>query len=646
MNLPALGLLALAVSGGFVTPSVPEPRAGAASESETLLVELRTDGRALDAAAVERSREMFVAALRASGAGRIGRTYVHLPYVTVVAPKAGGMEALAALPGVRRVHPRTFHRPLTDTEGLALIRQPAAVARGVTGEGTAVAVIDTGADYTHADLGGCVAPGDDCRVAVAEDVTDEDDGLPDGFMRHGTNVASIVAAVAPKTRLLVFDAFIGAENMAPDDAILAGLDRTLALKDTYNVVAVNISIGGRDWPHYCPDSPLAAGVQAVRAAGISVVAGSGNGGSHQSLTSPACIPGVVSVGNVYAGDVGRQAKARCTDEWTGEDLISCSSNASAVLALLAPGGVISAGGVTLSGTSQAGPHVAGAIALLRSETPQQPLDEFESRLLVSGKPVVDERNQVTYPRLDIDAALDASPDVQGPDGSLVINGGRAWTRPGTTLGIGVAAQDSSGAVTMCVTEEGTCDAFVPLVGTLNREVPEGVEEIRLNAWFKDRWSNLSGPFTARIGVDGVKPTDAKVTVQVRGTTVLLTGKGASDDLSGLEGFLVTEGEGSAPREGCLYAVNVAFGIGADTVARIEDLAPGSRHYFRYCTTDGAGNISPGVAVTVDIPVDARADDGGSAGDDAPDTKGCGCSGSTTGLLALAALGLRRRRFLR
>jgi subtilisin family serine protease len=434
--------------------------------------------------------------------------------------------------------------------------------------------------------------------------------------------------------------------MAPDDAVLAGLDRAIELKDDYNVVAVNISIGARDWPHYCPDSPLAAGVQAAREAGLSVVAGAGNNGSHQSMTSPACIPGVLSVGNVYASDVGRQPKARCTDEWSVPDLISCSSNASPVLALLAPGGVVTAGGVTMSGTSQAGPHVAGAIALLRSETPDQPLDELESRLLVSGKLLIDPRNDATFPRLDIEAALDASPDTEGPEGELTINGGSAWTRPGATLGIGVRASDPSGAVTMCFSETTSCDTFVPVVSTLNRDVPEGVDELRYGLWLKDRWSNLSGPLTARIGVDGVPPTEPTVSVRMRGTTAILTGKGATDALSGLDGFTVTEGDGEAPPEGCLYALGVGYGSGTETVARIEDLAPGSRHSFRYCAIDRAGNRSLGVVVTVDVDPNARPDAAGSAGDDATGTSGCGCSGASTGLLALAGLGLRRRRVTR
>ncbi|MFM2153622.1 MAG: hypothetical protein RL199_2057, partial [Pseudomonadota bacterium] len=93
----------------------------------------------------------------------------------------------------------------------------------------------------------------------------------------------------------------------------------------------------------------------------------------------------------------------------------------------------------------------------------------------------------------------------------------------------------------------------------------------------------------------------------------------------------------------LYALTAAYGSGTSTVARIEDLTPGSRHYFRYCTNDLAGNHSAGVTVMVDVDPDARPDGVGSAGDDASGETGCGCSGASTGLLSLVGLGLRRRR---
>jgi hypothetical protein len=61
-----------------------------------------------------------------------------------------------------------------------------------------------GADYAHPDLGACPYPGapEPCRVAFARDFTPADDGLTDSS-GHGTNVASIIAKVAPGVKILV-----------------------------------------------------------------------------------------------------------------------------------------------------------------------------------------------------------------------------------------------------------------------------------------------------------------------------------------------------------------------------------------------------------------------------------------------------------
>ena len=79
--------------------------------------------------------------------------------------------------------------------------------------------------------------------------------------------------------------------------------------------------------------------------------------------------------------------------------------------MLAPGAHISAAGTTLSGTSQAAPHVSGALAVLRSAFPADSLDDTLSRLQNMGVPVTDRRNNITKPRLNFDADEDRLGDI-------------------------------------------------------------------------------------------------------------------------------------------------------------------------------------------------------------------------------------------
>ena len=313
-----------------------------------------------------------------------------------------------------------------DAESLALIRASAAQQAGVVGTGVTVAVVDSGIDRAHPDLADAVAgehcfvPPSGCPNRAAEQ---DGPGSAQDDHGHGTHVAGIVTAngtaapigVAPAARIVAVKVLDAANRFAGTSQVLSGLDWIAASRPDVRVV--NLSLGTDQlFTGTCDEanattSAFASVVAVLRARGVLVVASAMNAGSPTSLALPACVGGVVAVGAVYDTALGSLSSSVCTDPATAPDRVACFSNSSPALDLLAPGvRVLSArlgGGASEStGTSQAAPHVSGAAALLLQAAPALMPDGVEGVLEASGSPVLDERNGIVTPRIDVASALD------------------------------------------------------------------------------------------------------------------------------------------------------------------------------------------------------------------------------------------------
>ncbi|WP_162008638.1 S8 family peptidase [Thermochromatium tepidum] len=327
--------------------------------------------------------------------------YSHLPLNVLRVRSLQALEALRHDPRVKAVH-EVGVKSLQLNQSLPLIEQPTAYGLGATGSGTTVAVLDTGVDYTRSAFGSCTAPGGSCKVVYALDFPTDDGSRDDDG--HGTNVAGIVLGVAPQARIAALDVF-GAGGTALDSDILAALNWSIANRATYNIVAVNLSLGGdQKYTAPCSGSSYEAAFSSLRSAGIFIAVASGNEGYTDGLSSPACVPGAVSVGAVYDSNVGGITWSGCTDTVTSADKVTCFSNSASFISLLAPGALIEAAGLEQGGTSQASPHVAGAAAALKSLCSPATPNDILSALQVSGKSVTDWRNGITKPRIDVAAA--------------------------------------------------------------------------------------------------------------------------------------------------------------------------------------------------------------------------------------------------
>ena len=320
----------------------------------------------------------------------------------------------------------------TLTESVPLIGGPVAWSEGATGAGWTVAVLDTGVDKTHPFLAGkaiseacyssnatglstTVCPGG----ATSSTAPGSGMNCPYASCLHGTHVAGIatgkgavfsgVAKDASLVAVQVFSYFPASNDIAAwTSDVNLGLQRVYALKDTFRIASVNLSLGGGRYSDAAScdaaNSSTKAAIDQLRSVNIATVIASGNNAFTDSLASPACISSAVSVGSTNDGSgSGIDGPA---------DAVSSFSNSASFLSLLAPGSVINSsvpGGLfaNLQGTSMATPHVAGAWAVLRSAVPATlTVSQVLSALQTTGVSIADYRPPfVVKPRIKLDAAL-------------------------------------------------------------------------------------------------------------------------------------------------------------------------------------------------------------------------------------------------
>jgi hypothetical protein len=585
--------------------------------SDVLLVHLRTEdlprlpARDLDAEARREQLTQRIDALALVVDGLLAtmpagvevvHTYASLPMLAVVVRDEDAQDALAMHPAVARLTEEPVEQ-LLDAASLDLIGQPAVAAAGFVGAGTSVAVLDTGAIYGRADFGNCTAVGTpaSCRVVYAADFAAED-GQQDAN-GHGTNVGAIVANTAPGTDILALDVFTGGAGYGSD--ILAALDWVVVNQPTYAIAAVNMSLGSGRYTSACQNH-YASAIATVRAAGVSVVVASGNDGYTDAIASPACHADALAVGAVYDAPRGPIGYSACSDMSPLADQVTCFSNSNAVLDILAPGALVTAGGYTMAGTSQAAPHVAGAMAVLRAAHPDASLDELEAMLVSSGEDILDGRNGLTFPRLDLEAALATAPAPgPGPDpdpgddvpltGTLVLDDGAPATRERRVT----AAVDAPWAVQVCLANGDACTSWRDMAPTLSWNLPSAQGEHTVNAWFRDAVGTVAGPFSDAIVYDRRRPERGILVADPDDGTVDLTWADFADAASGVASYTVVMGERAAPSR-CSSGTPVYTGPATDATA--VGLVNGTTYGFSVCATDAAGNTSfPARALATPVP---------------------------------------------
>ncbi len=308
-----------------------------------------------------------------------------------------------------------------------------------SGQGVSIAICDTGIDYTHPRLGGGGFP--NSKVIGGYDFGDMDaNPIPGGTTTasgHGTCCAGIAAGmlgtvgdyiggVACNAKLYALKISSNTDDGSDTGIMAAAWDWCIShMNDnpSYPIKIISVSFGGGKYATSAAaeaDSPAAAAVaKRAVAAGITILASSGNDGYTDSLAAPAAFSSVISVGAVY--DAAFVSPA-CGIQ-TQPDKVTCYSNTANILTILAPSenayttDIVGANGFStgdyyalFNGTSSACPYAAGGVAALQSASKQltgaylTPA-QVKNLLVMSGTPVTDTKVAITKPRVNLGAAI-------------------------------------------------------------------------------------------------------------------------------------------------------------------------------------------------------------------------------------------------
>ncbi|KAH8773461.1 subtilase [Diaporthe sp. PMI_573] len=273
-------------------------------------------------------------------------------------------------------------------------------AKGFTGEGFRIGIVDTGIDYTHPALGGCFGPG--CLVEYGADlVGDTFDGtsapIPDAdpfddCQGHGTHVAGIIAAAenamgftgaSPGVKLGMYRTF-GCPGVTTGDILLAAAIQ--AFEDGSDIITGSVG-GSNGWA----GDAFAVAVARIVDAGVPCTFAAGNevGGTEGlfGISTPSTGDGVMSISSYQSEGADSPGRVSAFTSWgpTFELKLAPSFGSPG-------GGILSTWPVALgsyavaSGTSMATPLVASIVSLVSQARGTRDPDLIKRLLASTAKP--------------------------------------------------------------------------------------------------------------------------------------------------------------------------------------------------------------------------------------------------------------------
>ncbi|MER5358639.1 S8 family serine peptidase [Streptomyces sp. NPDC002785] len=360
--------------------------------------------------------------VRDAGGTSVDRTLKSLNAESVITPRSDVEDIWQALtakpsrsvqrttaPGIDRVWLNGVRKASLD-KSVPQIGTPAAWKAGYTGKGVKIAVLDTGVDATHPDLKGQILATK--NFSTSPNTKDR--------VGHGTHVSSIAAGtgaksggkfkgVAPDAKLLE-GKVLDDGGFGDDSGILAGMEWAVA----QGADVINLSLGGYDTPEI---DPLEAAVNKLSAdKGVLFAIAAGNeGNAAGTVGSPGSADAALTVGAVDDNDKLADFSSRGPRVGDGGMKPDVTAPGVDITAAAVPGSEIDqeygqkpAGYTTISGTSMATPHVAGAAALLKQQHPQWRNTELKGALTASAKPGAYTPFEQGTGRIALDRAIEQS----------------------------------------------------------------------------------------------------------------------------------------------------------------------------------------------------------------------------------------------
>ncbi|WP_240643941.1 S8 family peptidase [Antribacter gilvus] len=288
------------------------------------------------------------------------------------------------------------------------------------GAGITAYIVDTGILTTHSDFGG--------RAVHGTDTVDGDSNATD-CNGHGTHVAGTVGGSAygvAKGVTLVGVRVLDCAGSGTNAGVVSGINWVAADHDAGEKAVANMSLGGS------ANSSINTAVTNAIADGVTFVVAAGNETTDACTKSPASTPNAITVGATQSND----AKASYSNYGTCLDIFAPGSS------ITSAWHTSTSATNTISGTSMASPHVAGAAALVLNAYPSYTPAQVRDKLVADATP-----NVVTSPGTGSPNRLLYVGSITPPtqDFSISVSPASGAVNPGSSVTATVSTATTAGA---------------------------------------------------------------------------------------------------------------------------------------------------------------------------------------------------------